>query len=46
MLLLELAKAVFNLTALKIDLQDVLVHANDSARLNAINESVNELRVC
>ena len=45
MLLLEFATADFNLTALKVELQDVLVHANDSARLNAINESVNELRV-
>ena len=44
-LISDLAEADFNLTDIAAELADVLVHANDSARLNAINESVNELRV-
>ena len=44
-LLIELAGADFNLTALTEELANVLVHANDTARLNVINESVQDLRV-
>ncbi len=44
-LIRALAEADFNITEVIGELENVLVHANDTARLNAINETVTELRV-